>query len=347
VHSLGERLGSLAAKLVRRLARQSPHPALQPQNRSTPGMSNCSTVDRESFQKLLASAFVVQQSHMNSQSLSGIAELERLITRGQLGVDGAMHLIIDRPRNLANATGVAIGPPGDEQPAAADSLDACFASFRVRPGEVRTALFRLRDPWRPLLMILVIALFLLMGWMLGRVTWLGASDTKGPPPPISVKPDAAPAQPKENRQADLSPPPPVHPKARSPEALSDSLVIYQDGKVIFRLKPSEVDPSSANSGETIPDSARGSLREATVQLLRRVEPEYPEAARQQHIQGTVVLEADVGKNGAVQRLTVISGNAMLATAASDAVRLWRFKPAAQNGRAVECQTRIEVNFVLP
>jgi protein TonB len=84
-----------------------------------------------------------------------------------------------------------------------------------------------------------------------------------------------------------------------------------------------------------------------LQVLQRVEPEYPEAARQQHIQGQVVLEAYVGKDGAVQQLTVISGNSMLATAASDAVRQWRFKPFVQNGRAGEFQTRIKVHFVLP
>jgi TonB family protein len=359
VHSIGERLRLLAAKLVRPLARQSP-PSSAAAESQHPSMSNYSTVDRESFQKLLASAFVVQQSQMDSQSLSAIVEVERLIMRGELDVDGAKHLLVDRTRNVANATGVAIGPPGDEPPTAADSMDGCFASFRVRPLEVKTTLFRPRDPWTPLLVILVIALVLLMGWMLGRVTWLGTADTKGPPPLVSAKPDAAPAQPEENRQADPSPPPPVPPKTRSPEAPSDSLVVYQDGKVIFRLKPSEeVGPSSPKSGESIPDPSQapgepsapdpalGSLGKANLRLLQRVEPEYPEPARQQHIQGLVVLEAEVGKDGAVQQLTVISGNSMLATAASDAVRQWRFKPLVQNGRAVQFQIRIKVDFVLP
>jgi protein TonB len=84
-----------------------------------------------------------------------------------------------------------------------------------------------------------------------------------------------------------------------------------------------------------------------VQLLRLVEPEYPEAARQQHIQGPVVLEAKVSKDGAVQQLTVISGNSMLATSACGAVLQWRFKPIAQNGQVVQFQARIKVDFVLP
>jgi len=72
-------------------------------------MSNDSSVDRESFQKLLASAFALQQSQIDSQSLSSIVELERLIMRGELDLDGALPLIADRARNVANATGVAIG----------------------------------------------------------------------------------------------------------------------------------------------------------------------------------------------------------------------------------------------
>ena len=46
---------------------------------------------------------------MDSQSLSAIVEVQRLIAKGELDVDGAMHLIVDCARNVANATGVAIG----------------------------------------------------------------------------------------------------------------------------------------------------------------------------------------------------------------------------------------------
>ena len=46
---------------------------------------------------------------MDSQSLSAIVEVERSITRGELDVDGAMHLIVESARSVANATGVAIG----------------------------------------------------------------------------------------------------------------------------------------------------------------------------------------------------------------------------------------------
>jgi hypothetical protein len=71
-------------------------------------MSSSSSPDRESFQQLLANAFAVQESHMDSRSLSAIVQVERLIAKGELELDGAMHVIVDCARNVANATGVAI-----------------------------------------------------------------------------------------------------------------------------------------------------------------------------------------------------------------------------------------------
>ena len=68
-----------------------------------------SSLDRGSFQRLLANAFAVQESQVDNQSLSAINEVQRLIGKGALDVDGAIHLIVDCARNVANATGVAIG----------------------------------------------------------------------------------------------------------------------------------------------------------------------------------------------------------------------------------------------
>ena len=72
-------------------------------------MSTHSSLDRETFQQLLAAAFAVQESQIDSQSLSAVMEVQRLVTRGELDVDGAMHHIVESARNVANATGVAIG----------------------------------------------------------------------------------------------------------------------------------------------------------------------------------------------------------------------------------------------
>ena len=71
-------------------------------------MSTHSSLDRESFQELLASAFTVQESGMDAQSLSALLELEKSIATGEPEVDRAMHLVAHRARNVANATGIAI-----------------------------------------------------------------------------------------------------------------------------------------------------------------------------------------------------------------------------------------------
>jgi hypothetical protein len=72
-------------------------------------LSSDPTLDRESFQKLLASAFAVQESGMKHQSLAAILELQRSIRTGYLDVDGAAHLIAEWARSVANASGVAMG----------------------------------------------------------------------------------------------------------------------------------------------------------------------------------------------------------------------------------------------
>ena len=72
-------------------------------------MSPQSSLDRESFQQLLAAAFAVQESRMDTQSLSAVIQIQRLIAAGDPDVDRAMHVISEQTRNVANATGVAIG----------------------------------------------------------------------------------------------------------------------------------------------------------------------------------------------------------------------------------------------
>jgi hypothetical protein len=71
-------------------------------------MSTHFSFDHEPFQKLLASAFSVQESGMDAQSLSAFLELEQSITAGEHDMDRATHLVADRARNVANATGIAI-----------------------------------------------------------------------------------------------------------------------------------------------------------------------------------------------------------------------------------------------
>jgi periplasmic protein TonB len=60
--------------------------------------------------------------------------------------------------------------------------------------------------------------------------------------------------------------------------------------------------------------------------MSRVEPHYPEEAKEARIQGRVVLQAEISKDGIVQNLQLVSGDPVLAQAAIDAVKKWKYKP---------------------
>jgi protein TonB len=64
------------------------------------------------------------------------------------------------------------------------------------------------------------------------------------------------------------------------------------------------------------------------------------------VQGSVVLKALIGRDGIIQNLRVVSGPHILAAAAEDAVRQWRFKPHYEGTEAVETQAKITVNFTI-
>jgi protein TonB len=81
-------------------------------------------------------------------------------------------------------------------------------------------------------------------------------------------------------------------------------------------------------------------------LIKKVQPPYPPLARQARIQGQVVLQADISKDGTIQNLRLVSGHPMLAPAAIEAVKQWRYKPYYLNGEPVEVETQITVIFSL-
>ena len=81
-------------------------------------------------------------------------------------------------------------------------------------------------------------------------------------------------------------------------------------------------------------------------LLVQTHPVYPPEAKAARIQGTVTLEATIGKDGKIENLQVLSGEPVLATAALDAVRSWQYSTTLLNGDPVEVVTNIDVNFTL-
>ena len=82
-------------------------------------------------------------------------------------------------------------------------------------------------------------------------------------------------------------------------------------------------------------------------LLRKVQPVYPPEARRMHLEGSVVIDAMVTAQGQVDNLQLVSGDPMLAAAAMDAVRRWRYSPYLLNGNPIPKQTRITISFIAP
>jgi TonB family protein len=81
-------------------------------------------------------------------------------------------------------------------------------------------------------------------------------------------------------------------------------------------------------------------------LISRVSPNYPPEAKARGIQGQVAVEVIIGKNGSVSALQLLSGDPLLAPAAMEAVRQWRYQPLLVNGQPVPIRTTITVNFTL-
>jgi periplasmic protein TonB len=101
------------------------------------------------------------------------------------------------------------------------------------------------------------------------------------------------------------------------------------------------DVKAANAG------AHVQLSPQTAQSVAvSVPPDYPLLARQMKVQGAVSLQALISREGTIQELQILSGPAILAAAAREAVKQWHFKPYLINGQPVATQAHITVNFTI-
>jgi TonB family protein len=103
-------------------------------------------------------------------------------------------------------------------------------------------------------------------------------------------------------------------------------------------------PRARGGGELRPDFMTDGM--SPPELVTRIEPDYPEAARSAGEEGKVILEIVIDRTGDVGGVKVQKGNPLLAAAATEAVRLWRFLPAKQNGRPVKVFATITLDFKL-
>jgi TonB family protein len=100
-------------------------------------------------------------------------------------------------------------------------------------------------------------------------------------------------------------------------------------------------PASSLDPPTIPEETSRSL------VLHRVEPLYPAQAISQRLDGPVVLQVRVAMDGSIHDLKLVRGYFLLGRAAYDAVKQWRFKPYAPNGKPIEFLTNVTIIFKFP
>jgi TonB family protein len=103
-------------------------------------------------------------------------------------------------------------------------------------------------------------------------------------------------------------------------------------------------PNGPVGGEGRPARVSGGVMAGL--LLNKVQPAYPQNAKDAKVSGTVVMVAKIDKTGKVVDLKVVSGPEILRDAALAAVRQWTYKPYLLNGEPVFVQTTVTVNFSL-
>jgi TonB family protein len=207
------------------------------------------------------------------------------------------------------------------------------------------------ESWSLVLGGLAIVLAVGISFIIGtRIGWLGLSSPQEQrtPPPVEAK--VSTPQVSTGRQRAES-------SSSTVKSVQDSnaggLVVYEQGKVVFRMKPSlakRVTPASAASVDATPAAiARVWLAPdlAETRLRERSEPQYPAEARTAHRTGDVELEVVVGADGSILSTRPLSGDPLLAAAASDAVRSWRYEPYRVHGHPAEFQTDVTLKFSLP
>jgi TonB family protein len=160
-------------------------------------------------------------------------------------------------------------------------------------------------------------------------------------------------------------------------ASDGELVVYEKGKLIFRMKPA---PNNSGQPKNQPSKSESiqqdnheiveassttridrtkpaeikpvtavwiSPAKAETRLLSRTEPHYPPQALAAHRAGNVVLEVHVAEDGTVTNIRTLSGDPLLVGAATEAVRNWRYQPYRQHDHPSQFQTDVTLSFTLP
>jgi len=177
-----------------------------------------------------------------------------------------------------------------------------------------------------------------------------------PAPPVHTQRSRVSARSVSNMIAGHMLPPSQIPRAvmMADDTVAPPVQIYTSGSVV----PDGSGSGSGNVPWAIGDTTSVSLpappppsqvrvsRMMEGNLVHRIQPSYPEIARQARVQGAVVLGAVISKDGRIENLRVLRGHPLLAKAAIDAVSQWRYRPYYLNGEPVEVETQVTVEFQL-
>ena len=192
--------------------------------------------------------------------------------------------------------------------------------------------------------------------------------TKASPPRVESKRNASIAKPKAKDSAPTAPSSPPVTATTTRTVLPPLEVEVVAGDVHRTVRPGttsvhvdlqpgspaqQISETSAPSAPAEPTATltnaaeRVQMSADTSEIVSRpVKPGYPLLARQMKVQGSVILQALISRDGDIQGLHVVSGPPILAGAAQEAVRQWRFKPHYLGSETVETQAKITVNFTI-
>jgi protein TonB len=169
-----------------------------------------------------------------------------------------------------------------------------------------------------------------------------------PPPPPPPAPDASPRPAVEVTRAtpvdaplEIAPEPP--PDANLSEAAFADVV---PGGIVGGIASVEAPPLSSPPAEapSAPVRIGGAIKQPA--LVSRVGPVYPAMAVSSHVEGMVILEAVVDREGRVEDVRILRSVPLLDGAAIDAVRQWRYEPLVVNGHLARFIVTVTVNFQL-
>jgi protein TonB len=253
-------------------------------------------------------------------------------------------------------------PPEEEKPSfASSSLPGVEAGDIFRESLIASGQSRRRNPWATVGSLALQLLLLLAALVIPllHTDTLPKRETLTmlfvPPPAAASAVTTVPTPTDTSKSISIpaamhmtqkTPPPPAGTTGGVVGGVPDGLVGGFPGGVLTEvLNGTHSVPVLAKTSPT-PKRMRIASRVAEANLIHDVAPTYPPEAGRARIEGTVVLLAVIAKDGTVRDVRVESGLPVLAQAAIDAVKQWRYKPYLLNGEPIEVDSQITINFTL-